>query len=97
MRSMPLKPLRKVFIRGAGPGRYTVTLAFPLENETHFRKILLEDVAPCLGQEDAYVNPDWPSRTFTLLTDDIAKFRQQFACRRYLIREDFEGPGPLES
>ncbi len=96
MRSMPLKPLRKVFLRAAGPCRYIVTLAFPLQDEAHFRKILLEDVAPCLGREDAFVNPDWPTKTFTLHTTDIAKFKQCFACRRYFIREDFESPVPSE-
>lgn len=92
MRSMPLKPLRKVLLRNAGSGRYTVTLSFHIENEDHFRKTLLEDVAPCLGEGDAILNANWPAKAFTLFTSDIGKFKQRFACRRYLIREDSEGP-----
>ncbi len=85
MRSMPLKPLKRIEVREEGPGRYLMTIASALKDEAEFKRILREDVAECLGELDAFVNPDWTTKSFTLVTRDLAGFRQRLAYHRYLV------------
>lgn len=88
MRTMPLKPLKKVRVDREDQTRYTVTVLSPVRDRAEFEKIIREDVRACLGTFDAYVNADWETRSFTLVTQDYYTFKHKLIYRRYLVRDE---------
>ena len=88
MRTMPLKPLKKVRVDREDPTRYTVTVLSPVRDQAEFEEIIREDVRPCLGAFDGFVNADWETRSFTLVTQDFYTFKHKLIYRRYLVRDE---------
>jgi hypothetical protein len=88
MRTMPLKPLKKVRVDHEDPTRYTVTVLSPVRDQAEFEEIIREDVRACLGPFDGFVNADWETRSFTLVTQDFYTFKHKLIYRRYLVRDE---------
>ena len=88
MRTMPLKPLKKVRVTQEDRGRYTVTLLSPIRDEAEFEEIIRQDVRVCLGPFDAFVDEDWEKKSFTLVTQDFQTFKHKLIYRRYLVRDE---------
>lgn len=88
MRTMPLKPLKKVRVDQEDQTRYTVTVLSPVRDQTEFEEIIREDVRDSLGPFDVFVNADWETRSFTLVTQDFYTFKHKLIYRRYLVRDE---------
>lgn len=88
MRTMPLKPLKKVRVDQQDPTRFTVTVLSPVRDQAEFEEIIREDIRPCLGVFDGFVNADWDTRSFTLVTQDYYTFKHKLIYRRYLVRDE---------
>ena len=88
MRTMPLKPLKKVRVDRQDRNRYTVTVLSPVRDRAEFEEILLEDVRSCLGAFDGFANADWETRSFTLVTQDFHAFKYKLIYKRYLVRDE---------
>jgi hypothetical protein len=88
MRTMPLKPLKRVSVRQDAPTRFTITVLSSVRDEAEFGQILREDVRACLGTCDAFVDADWERRSFTLVTQDFGAFKHKLIYRRYLVRDE---------
>lgn len=88
MLSMPMKPLKKVRVKQEGQGRYTLTILSPLKSETEFRQMIKNDVVPCLGEYDAFVNPRWETKSLTLIAADVNLFEHELIYRLYIIKRE---------
>jgi hypothetical protein len=85
---MPLKPLKKVRVEQEDRIRYTITVLSPVRDRTEFEEMIREDVRACLGAFDGFVNADWETRSFTLVTQDFYTFKHKLIYRRYLVRDE---------
>ncbi|MGP1679769.1 MAG: hypothetical protein ACTS6J_21770 [Burkholderiales bacterium] len=82
MISLPSKPWKKVKIVALPEQRYRIEFLTELPTEADMREVVEKDIAPSLGPRDELGSLDWPSRSVTLTTLDLATFKRNlvFAC-----------------
>lgn len=85
MLSLPSKPWKKVKIDALGEREYRITFLSPLDDEAGFLEVIEEDLVSCLGERDRLGKPDWPSRSVTLSTGDLAAVKRKLVYASIMI------------
>ena len=85
MLSLPSKPWKKVRINPLGGEDYRITFISPLDDEAQFQEAIDDDIASSLGPQDRLGTPDWPSKSVTLTTNDLAAFKRKLVYASIMI------------
>ncbi len=85
MLSLPSKPWKRVRIDALGGDEYRITFVSPLEDEAQFREAVDEDIAASLGPNDRLGEPDWPSRSVTVNTADLAALKRKLVYASIMV------------
>ena len=85
MLSLPSKPWKKVKIDPLGEQEYRITFLSPLDDEAQFLEIVEDDLGSSLGERDRLGEPDWPSRSVTLSTPDLAAVKRKLVYASIMI------------
>ena len=88
MQSLPSKPWKKVTLDELGQGGVRLTFLSEFESELLFQVIIIEDIVTSLGPEDRIGERDWPSRSVTLTTSDLAAFKRNLVFASIMIVSD---------
>jgi hypothetical protein len=75
MLTLPTKP--KIKIEDAGPGRYLITFLSPIENEEEFQQMIRLYLEKGLDEGDALTDPQWDSKSVSVITTDIRAFEKK--------------------
>ncbi len=85
MLSLPSKPWKRVKIDALGGDEYRISFVSPLDDEAQFREAIEQDIVASLGEKDRLGTPDWPSRSLTLNTADLAAFKRKLVYASIMI------------
>ena len=71
-----------------GGNNYLIKFLSPLKDEDQFRKIIQDDLEPCLNEQSTLKNTDWETKTVTLRIEDYRSFKRRLVFQGVIIEEE---------